>query len=149
MTIFSQSTPDTASLLALISFSNRCGTPPNTPPFEAQRLYWHTASCLPPSRNNLLVSGFNTICNGPDLVDIVFFGLSLSSFRSKILKHVCQREIYTTLFVSIIKRNKLKESKKEKIVIRQGLDSNLGNEWDPKYISKLYSLLRSIFIPFD
>ena len=61
--------------------------PPNPPPFRAQRPYWHTTTCLPlwgtaSSLAHRLVSGSDTICNGPGslLADIVLFGLSLLSF---------------------------------------------------------------------
>ena len=80
------------SSLALVPFSNRCGTPQST---GAYRPCWHTASCSPPPGLSLLVarcpmSDSDTICNNsiPPVEDIVLFELSLLRFPSRFLKRV-------------------------------------------------------------
>ena len=74
----SQSTPlqGPTSLLALIPLSNRCGISQSTPLQGPVSVLTHRP-----------VSGSDTICNGssPPLADIFLFGLSLSSFPSRLL----------------------------------------------------------------
>ena len=85
------------SPIDVVLFSNRCGISQSTPlSFEAQHLCWYTVQ-YPPLRCSMFlvahhsVSDFDTICNSssPSLADIVLFGLSLSGFLSRFLKHVC------------------------------------------------------------
>ena len=79
-----------ASLLALVSLSNRCGTPQFTPLKGPTSLLAHCLVSIPlwDSTSSLArcpVSGFDTICNDPSppLVDIILFKLSLPSFPSR------------------------------------------------------------------
>ena len=67
------------------------GPPPNPPPLGPASLLAHrlVSTLLRGTARRLAhrpVSGSDTICNDPDppLADIVFFGLSLSSFPSKL-----------------------------------------------------------------
>ena len=76
----------------------------NPPSFGAQRPRWHTASCPPsfgaqPSTSTSLSVYSDTICNGPSppLANIVFFGLSLSSFPSRFLKRLLGRSFHTLI----------------------------------------------------
>ena len=79
------------SSLALIPFSNRYETPPNSPPFEAS-VFTGTPSHVYPFRGRASslacrpVPSSDTICNGPSppLVDIVLFGLPLKVFKTRL-----------------------------------------------------------------
>ena len=80
-----------ASSLALFPSSNRCGTAlkTKTTPFWGQCSYWTLVYPLSGKVRRLthcLMSGFDTISNGsdPPLADIVFFGLFLSGFPSRL-----------------------------------------------------------------
>ena len=84
-----------ASSLALVPFSNRCGTldpPPFRGPMSLQAYHLVSTSLwgLASSLAHCPVSSSNTICNipSPPLTDIILFGFSLSGFPSKFLKRV-------------------------------------------------------------
>ena len=79
------------SSLALVSFSNRCGTLQSTPVGD-QCPYWHTTSCPTPSLVHRPVSNSDTICNSPSplLGDIVLIEFSLSTSPRRFFK--CARE---------------------------------------------------------
>ena len=86
----SQSTPlqGPTSSLAFLPFSNRCGTPQSTPLWSLASLLAHRIVSTPfGAQPHRLVSGSDTICNGPNppLTDIVFFGLFLLGFPSMFL----------------------------------------------------------------
>ena len=79
------------SSLTLVPFPNRCGTATKSTPFGTSILPG-TPPCVYPLRGTARrmthhpVSGSNTICNDPEppLEHIVFFGLSLLGFPSRL-----------------------------------------------------------------
>ena len=82
-----------ASLLTLVPFSNRCGTPPNPPPSGPSILTGTPPRVYPlrgttSSLSHRSVSGSDTICNGPSLplADIVIFRLPLKVFKMRLLR---------------------------------------------------------------